>query len=354
MTKLVLSTGNVMSSGPSVIRKSGTGNRSNLELLNSLRDNFSEAKRDYAAASHGTTSTSTSTSTSTTNGAMVNGDGSTDSPNGGGGGDGTHHSGTSTPPTPVELWTAREEKVVYVPRINWQAAGLRDDANQYEITVKLFLLRPGTSVAERAQYVSEALALVEKELGTRTIDLLVASFPGVSFEGSCEWEADKKNAQQGNLHEELATWAIFERLHREGIAKRLGVAEFGSEKLSAFVERASVPPVVDQISLHDCCSVPPPLKQLAESHGIELNVHRDCTDILPRGTLRELLGPGTRGANVLADEETSGRGQEEGGASSGLRGDLVPQWVVRYMAFVRDRGVIENKGYFAGADLVED
>ncbi|KAG5978925.1 hypothetical protein E4U55_005757 [Claviceps digitariae] len=338
MTKLVLSTGNVMSSGPSVIRRSGSGNRSNLELLNSLRDNISEAKRDYAAASHATTTT--------TNGAVVNGDGSTAShhSNGDGSGHGIHHNGTSTPPTPVELWTGREGKVVYVPRINWQAAGLRDDANQYEITVKLFLL-PGTSVAERGQHVSEALALVAKELGTPTIDLLVASFPGISFEGTCEWEADKKNAQQGNLDDELATWAIFEHLHQEGIANRLGVAEFGSEKLSAFIKRARVAPVVDQINLHDCCNVPPPLKQLADAHGIELNVHRDCTDILPRGTLRELLGPGSRGANVLADEDSA--------EASGLQGNLMPQWVVRYMAFVRDRGVIENKGYFAGVELVE-
>lgn len=312
-----------MSSGPSVIRKSGGGNRSNLELLNSLRDNFSEAKRDYAAASDAKTNGSAN--------GFANGNG-----------DGIH-GGTCTPPTPVEVWTERDGEVLYIPRINWQAAGLRDDANQYEITVKLFLL-PGTSVAERGKYVREALALVGKELGTQTIDLLVASFPGISFEGTCEWEADKKNARQGNLDEELATWKTFEDLHNQGVAKRLGVAEFGSEKLSAFIERAGVPPAVDQINLQDCCNVPPPLKKLAAEHGIELNVHRDCTDILPRGTLRELLGSGIRGANVLADEESAG---------DGLQGNIVPQWVVRYMAFVRDRGVIENKGYFAGAELVQ-
>ncbi|GAB0138145.1 hypothetical protein EsDP_00006389 [Epichloe bromicola] len=325
MTKLVLSTGNVMSSGPSVIRKSGSGNRSNLELLNSLRDNFSEARRDYAAASN-----------AKTDGGAVNGNGCLN-------GNGIHGGTCTPPPTPVEVWTERDGEVLYIPRINWQAAGLRDDANQYEITVKLFLL-PGTSVAERGEYVREALALVGKELGTQTIDLLVASFPGISFEGTCEWEADKKNAHQGNLDEELATWKTFEDLHNHGVAKRLGVAEFGSEKLSAFIKRAGVPPVVDQINLQDCCNVPPPLKKLAGEHGIELNVHRDCTDILPRGTLRELLGSGIRGANVLADEESGG---------VGLQGNIVPQWVVRYMAFVRDRGVIENKGYFAGAELVQ-
>lgn len=35
----------------------------------------------------------------------------------------------------------------------------------------------------------------------------------------------------------------------------------------------------------------------------------------------------------------------------GLRGDIEPQWVVKYTAVVRDRGVIENKGYFAMAEI---
>ncbi|KHN94292.1 glutamate-cysteine ligase regulatory subunit [Metarhizium album ARSEF 1941] len=319
-----------MASGPSIIRKSGSSNKCSLELVNSLRDSFSEAKREHAVAAQANGhSVAHGIANGHSNGNNV------------GNGNGIR-SGTSTPPTPAEAWTETDGKVLYIPRINWQAAGLRDERNQYEITVKIFLL-PATSVEQRVQYIGEALALVSKELGVQTIDLLVASFPGISFEGTCEWEADKRNASQGNLDEELATWRIFEELHNQGLAKRLGVAEFGSDKLSAFVKRASVPPAVDQINLHDCCNVPPPLKQLAEAHGIELNVHRDCTDILPPGTLRELLGSGPRGANVLADADNGG---------VGLQGDIVPQWAVRYMAFVRDRGVIEKKGYFAGAELV--
>jgi glutamate--cysteine ligase regulatory subunit len=37
----------------------------------------------------------------------------------------------------------------------------------------------------------------------------------------------------------------------------------------------------------------------------------------------------------------------------GLKGDVEPQWVIKYTAVVRDRGVVENKGYFAGAELNE-
>lgn len=297
-----------MSAGPSVIRKPGA-NRSNLELVNSLRENFSEAQRDYAEH------------TSHTNGSL---------------------NGHTPANGSVDVWTERVGKTLYIPKINWQAAGLREEPSQYEITVKLFLL-PETPVAEREQYAKEALGLVRKELNIETIDLLVVSFPGMSFEGNCEWEADKINAQQGNLDEEIATWKVFEQLHQQGHVKRLGVAEFGSEKLRAFMKRTTVHPVVDQINLKNCCDVPPPLKKLAEDEKIELNVHRDCTDILPRGTLREILSHGPQGAGVLAGPTNNG---------AGLSGEILPEWVVRYTAFVQDRGVIENKGYFAGAELV--
>lgn len=317
MTKLVLSTGNVMSAGPSVIRKSGV-NRSNLELVNSLRDNFSAAQQDYAPATNGN---------GLTNG-HTNGNGAATTTNG--------------LQTHVQAWTERCGDALFIPRVNWQSGGLREeDRSQYEITVKLFLL-PDTPIAEREQYARDALALVRKELGIEAIDLLVVSFPGISFEGTCEWEADKRNAEQGNIEEEIATWRVLEELHAQGLAKRLGVAEFGSEKLGAFIKRTHVPPVVDQINLKDCCSVPPPLKALAAKEGVELNVHTDCTDILPCGTIRELLSHGPRGAGVLADKEHGG---------SGLEGEITPHWVVRYLAFVRDRGVIENKGYFAGAEI---
>lgn len=308
MTKLILSTGNVMSAGPSIIRKPGAATRSNLELVNSLRENFAEAQRDYA------------TLAPVTNG-FVKGSG-----------------GASA----IDVWTEREDRTLYIPRINWHAAGLHEEPSQYEITLKLFFL-PGCPVSEREQYASEALELVQKELGIQTVDLLVVSFPGMSFEGNCEWEADKANAQQGNLEEQIVTWHAVERLHKQGLVKRLGVAEFGSAKLGAFIKRTTVPPVIDQINLRNCCDVPPPLKKLAEEQGIELHVHSDCTDILPRGTFRELLGHGPQGAGVLADAAHNG---------CGLPGEIYPQWVVRYTAFIKDRGIIENKGYFAGAQLI--
>lgn len=291
MTKLIFSTGNIVAGGPTVFRKRGT-NRSNLELVHSLRESIVASKELY---------------------------------------------GSPEAPADLDQWTERAGDALFLPRIDWHGAGLRDERSQYEITVKLFLLAEAT-VAERERQAKEALDLVCRELGVQSIDLLIVAFPGLSFEGNCEWDADKINAQQGNLEDEVASWGIFEALHRQGLVQNLGVSEFGSEKLAAFLERTTVRPTVDQINLQDCCKVPPPLKKVAADNGVELNVHTDSVDILPRRVLCEILG----GNGVLADGANVG---------DGLKGELTPQWVVRYLAFVRDRAVIENKGYFAAAEL---
>lgn len=322
MTRIVLSTGNIVTAGPSIIRKPGTS-KSNLELTNSLRSSFQAAQQDYATPPPPPPPVSSSNGThSHQNGNAANGAAS------------------------VDAWTATEDSILYIPRIDWSAAGLQEDRAQYEITVKLFFL-PGTSVSKRAAYVDEAMRLVRKELRVEHVDLLIASFPGVSFEGDCEWQADRLNATMGDEEEEVATWAALERLHETAQVGRLGIAEFGTEKLQRFLGRVRVRPGVDQINIRDCCNVPPPLTRLAAAEGIELLTHSDCADVLPSGTLRDLLGHGHQGAGVLADDKDGENAQK------GLRGTLIPEWVVKYTAFVNYRGVIENKGYFAGAELVE-
>ncbi|KAI8629892.1 glutamate-cysteine ligase modifier subunit [Xylariaceae sp. FL1651] len=317
MTQIVLSTGNIVTAGPSIIRKPGTY-RSNLELTNSLRSNFLAAQQDYGAVS---TNSNGNGPHARQNEHQMNGGGR----------------------PAIDAWTENKDGVLYIPRIDWMAAGLLEDRAQYEVTIKLFFL-PNAPVAKRAVYIDEALRLITKELRIDHIDLLIVSFPDISFEGDCEWEADKINATMGNDAEELMTWAALESLHEQGRINRLGIAEFGSEKLQRFIGKVKVRPAVDQINLKDCCKVPPPLAKLAKSEGIELLTHGDCTDILPSGTLRELLGHGLRGAGILADGED---------AENGLVGNLIPEWVAKYTAFVKDRGVIESKGYFAGAELVK-
>ncbi|KAH6631185.1 hypothetical protein B0J18DRAFT_124008 [Chaetomium sp. MPI-SDFR-AT-0129] len=333
MTKLILSTGNIVSGGPSIIRKPGAS-RSNLELTNSLRSNFLAAQEHAAEHAHN------GNGTLSVNG-KVNG-GPNDSAYGSAETlvSATHAGGR----VPVSLWTSEQDGVLYVPTLSnhHHDARLQEEPSQYDITVKLFFLS-NTPVAQRAQHAQEALSLVLRSLDAPSVDLLIVSFPGMSFEGDCEWEADRKNAAQGNDSDELGTWPAVEALHRAGLAKRLGLAEYGSEKLAHFLEQVQVRPAVNQINIKNCCNVPPPLAKLASEQGIELLVHSDCTDILPKGTLRELLGQGPGGAGLLAGPDETN--------DAGLRGDLAPQWVIKYTAVVRDRGVIENKGYFAGAQL---
>lgn len=99
--------------------------------------------------------------------------------------------------------------------------------------------------------------------------------------------------------------------------------------------------------MRDCCVVPKPLILYAKKEGIELLTHNDCTNVLPRGTLRDILGS-EKGAGVLVAKEGGDGGE---GGNEGLKGDVEPQWVVKYTAVVKDRGVVENKGYFAVAEL---
>jgi len=303
-----------MTGGPSIIRKPGA-DRSNLELTNSLRSNFLAAQQDYSPP------------VSATNGSPRS----------------SYDEDHSSHRPQASVWTTRQGSDYYIPTIDWSLSGLAEERSQYDITVKLFYL-PGAEVKDRRIYTKDAVGLVLKELGVESIDLLIVSFPGMSFDGDCEWEADKKNSAQGNDEEEIESWLALEELQSQGVVKRLGLAEFGSEKLSRFLARVNVRPEVDQVNIKDCCNVPPPLLKLAKLERIELLTHNDCTDILPSGTLRELLGQGVRGAGVLSESK---RGLD------GMKGDLTPKWVVKYTAVVRDRGVIENKGYFAAAELKE-
>ncbi|KAH8600993.1 hypothetical protein B0O99DRAFT_502475 [Bisporella sp. PMI_857] len=313
MTRLILSTSNIMTGGPSIIRQPGA-DRSNLELTNSLRSNFLAAQEDYTPPESVANSESPSSSEQ------------------------------EQPNRPlISNWTTRESSDYYIPTIDWSTSGLVEEASQYDVTVKLFYL-PGATVANRGRYARDAVQLVLKELKIKNIDLLIVSFPGLSFDGDCSTAANKKNSEQGNEEEEIESWATLEELHEQGVVKKLGLAEFGSDKLAKFLERVKVRPQVDQINIKDCCTVPKPLLQLAKARNIELLTHRDCTDILPKGTLREILGQGPKGAGLLSESK---RGLD------GMKGELTPEWVVKYTAVVRDRGVIENKGYFAVAELQE-
>ena len=199
-----------------------------------------------------------------------------------------------------------------IPKIDFERSGLVEEREQYDITLKLFFL-PGSTAAHRDTRTREAVKLVLKELHVQSIDLLIVSFPGIYFdeEEDCPEKLSTRGPVQVDpepLDTQLHSWNTLEALQEEGVVKRIGIAEFGHDRLASFLEKARIPPTVNQINLRDCCSVPKELLSLAKSRGVELLVHNDCSDILPRGTVRELLGPEEGGAGVLAHpDRTSGK-----------------------------------------------
>lgn len=302
----------------SVIRQPLT-QKSNVELINSLRSNFLASQQSVDSAS---TNTADSHSNGSTNGATANG---------------------SQPPD-YKSWTAEHDGTLYIPAIDFSQPGLAEERDQYDITVKLFYL-PGIPASRRCAHTREAIDLVLKELHVKSIDLLIVSFPGILFDAdddSEEEDTDTSNGEPDDFDSMVQTWRVLESLQEQGMIAQLGVAEFGSERLARFLPHTKVKPSVDQINLKDCCVVPKSLILYAKQEQIQLLTHNDCNDILPVGTTRELLGPAEKGVGILASAPE---------ADDGIRGDVEPQWVVKYTAVVKDRGVVENKGYFALADV---
>lgn len=295
---------NIMASGSSVIRRT-TFTKSNVELINSLRANFHEARTESTILTPATSISETSTDS-------------------------------------FPSWIGEDKEILYVPA--YEPSPLSEPRSSYKITLKLFYL-PGIPPSRRCVHTKEAINLVLRELGVDSIDLLIASYPGVSFDADDNSEGSDDDCEgtgdDGGLESMIQTWKVLEELHEQGVIGKLGVSEFSAERLAKFLPQTKVRPSKDQINIKDCCVVPSSLIMYAKQENIELLTHNDCTNILPRGTTRELLGPGESGAGVLAASADANDG--------GLKGDVEPQWVVKYTAVVEDRGVIENKGYFAMA-----
>ncbi|KAK8215434.1 hypothetical protein M8818_002055 [Zalaria obscura] len=224
-----------------------TAQKSNQEFVNSLRDNF-EASIEGASYSE------------------VNG----------------HDSAQPTPKPDSNNWISwsKDGKTLEVPALDFTGSSLQEEREAYDITVKLFYL-PGVSHTRREAQTREAIELVLKELHMPSVDLLIASFPGIYFDEKGEDCPDKIKsrgpieAEPEPLGTQIETYKILEKLHDEGLVKRLGVSEFGADRLEPFLRQTRILPSVDQINLRDCCSVPEPLLSLAKGKEIELLVHND-------------------------------------------------------------------------------
>jgi len=295
-----------MGGGPSIIRR--PAERSNTELTSSLRSIFAEAQ-------------------------AVAQEESSEQPN-----------GSARLPL-YTAWTTKQDTTLYVPSVDFDNSGLAEERSQYEITVKLFFL-PNKPASDRCAQSREAIKFVLKELHVPSIDLLIVSYPGISFDADDDEDGEDNTESEAALNADahaesidsmITTWRCLEQFHDEGVISRLGVSEFGTERLSRFLKKSRIRPGVNQINVRDCCVVPRALILYAKEQKVDLLTHSDCTNILPRDTMNELLGPGESGADILGDD--------------GIKGEATPQWVIKYTAVVKNRGVIESKGYFAAVEV---
>lgn len=383
-----------MGGSPSLLRRPAF-EKSNAELTSSLRANILAYQHSASSAhpsQNATPEANVPSNAQDTASAPLNGV--------------SHVTEASIPPTPlppVSTWTHHEStnSTLFVPSPPPPTGPtLAEPRKAYDITAKLFFL-PTTPVSQRGTYAREAISLVLTELGVPSLDLLIISFPGFSFDAEDDDEDDEiedeelvdirteRNDQGANGagatdghsvlkngvsssstatedRDILASYrdiaAALNPPTGDPVAARLGVAEFGARRLERFLraldegdsvkeqgQQAKLPkPSVDQLNVRDCCVVPRTLIQLARREGVELLTHNDCTDVLPPGTVREILGPVKAGGVGLLCASAGGND-----GCDGLRGEVLPRFVVKYTAVVADRGVVENKGYFAVAELIE-
>ncbi|KAF8253920.1 hypothetical protein K440DRAFT_618446 [Wilcoxina mikolae CBS 423.85] len=231
----------------------------------------------------------------------------------------------SPPPSPSLSSSTTTKSPLYIP-LPPTPEPLAEERSEYDVTVKLFHLSSAPSSSHES-HTHEAIKRVLENLGIDKIDLLILSLPGISF--------DAEDTQLPASPEDVDSWVnsyrTLETLHHDGVITRLGISEFGTTRLTQLLPHTRVKPSVNQINVRDCCVVPKPLILFAKQEGIELLTHNDCTDVLPADTLQ----------GVLVDEfGLLGKGKK-----------VSPMWVVKYTAVIRSRGVVENKGYIAMAEI---
>ncbi|KAF8429333.1 hypothetical protein BGX38DRAFT_1233270, partial [Terfezia claveryi] len=213
---------------------------------------------------------------------------------------------------------------------------LSESRDAYDVTVKLFYL-PNVPVEDRNQHTLDAVKLVCEVLGVERIDLLNVAFPGVAFDAEDEVPRGTiaGGEGEGEVDEEtksfLTTYSTLESLVHSNLISRIGLSEFGSSRLSRLLR---VRPSVVQINVRDCCVVPRELIHYAKREGIELLTHNDSGEVLTAPGLQRVI---------------SESGIFE--STSMPKATVLPLWVVKYTAVVRDRSVVENKGYIAMASI---
>ncbi|XP_067877314.1 glutamate--cysteine ligase regulatory subunit-like isoform X1 [Heterodontus francisci] len=185
-----------------------------------------------------------------------------------------------------------------------------NEREDIRISVKLFICRFDTAI------VKEAVTRACVDLGVTQLDsviLAVAPLPG---------------GQHPTLEDLKPYWKELEILVQDQKIASIGVSDLDQKMLEALCQHAQVPPSSNQVNLSSCCVIPPDLTAFANENNIQLLTHNDPPDILPVGSFQEAL------STSLQDPHAH---------------EWAPQWLLRYSAIIKHRGVIKSKGYMLHA-----
>ncbi|KIM48887.1 hypothetical protein M413DRAFT_438061 [Hebeloma cylindrosporum] len=137
------------------------------------------------------------------------------------------------------------------------------------VTTKLGKLAPGETV-------KESLKASLNKLGLGYVDLFLIHDPSPA-------------TKEGKLSQ---LWEGMEEVHREGLAKAIGVSNFKVEDLKVILESGKIVPAVNQIELHPYVwKAAEPIVKLAQEHGIVIESYSGQTPVarVQGGPLDEVL-----------------------------------------------------------------
>ncbi|CAK8576691.1 unnamed protein product [Lathyrus sativus] len=163
--------------------------------------------------------------------------------------------GTATPPPPIALIDAIDigyrhfdtASLYNTEELLGQAVSKALEEGLIKSRDKLFITSKLWCTDAHHDLVLPALKTTLKKLGLEYVDLYLIHWPvrlkqdvkGLNFKGEDLIPFDIKG-----------TWEAMEECHRLGLAKSIGVSNFGIKKLSILLENAKISPAVNQVEMN--------------------------------------------------------------------------------------------------------
>lgn len=185
-----------------------------------------------------------------------------------------------------------------------------DERGDLKVTVKLFVC-----TILPAEAIREAIERVLSEIDVTFLETALLSFPELENEDL-------------TLDIIRPYWEVLEDLVHKEVILSLGMADLDKTLLEELYNWAEVKPCINQVNLDSCCVMPKDLVEYAKLNDIQLLTHNDPQTILPAETLQDVIKSNST--------EKDGESWE-------------PQWILRYSALIKCRGIITTKGYLMKA-----